>query len=64
MNVGVMKDYKLRDLRASHTVVLLFVFIFTFFFLNVLGMSQKDGGGQDEAEENEKDEVLFCPSNS
>jgi hypothetical protein len=25
MNVGVMKDYKLRDLRASHT--LFFVFI-------------------------------------
>jgi hypothetical protein len=22
MNVGVMKDYKLRDLRASHTLIM------------------------------------------
>jgi hypothetical protein len=34
MSVGVMEDYKLRDLRASHTLVeAVFVFpLFVFFF--------------------------------
>ena len=42
----------------------LFFFFFAFLLLTASGMSQKDGGGKDEAGENEKDEVFFCPSYS
>ena len=36
MSVGVMEDYKLRDLRASHTLVeaVFLFFLFLFSFLN------------------------------
>ena len=45
MNVGVMKDYKLRDLRASHTPVGV-VKSFGFFFLVFL--LRPDGFGSVE----------------
>jgi hypothetical protein len=45
MNVGVMKDYKLRDLRASHTLTLIQTNSFFFWReaeLKVLRGSEQD----------------------
>jgi hypothetical protein len=43
MSVGVMEDYKLRDLRASHTLVAEALAFFSFFVLLPLKGGREQG---------------------
>ncbi len=47
MNVGVMKDYKLRDLRASHTGLLFTCAFFSPHFGGKQNVSQKCSAAYD-----------------